>query len=245
MIILGESGNPDALGLFEEQIKDKTQTTWVKLWAMEGISNIRADGRQLRGSAQIDAARVVSDLLDQDRELPWPAQLRALEALGALRQGYMPNQPQKAHMANAAMRLLADPQARLEVRAEAARTLALMQITPAVERYNYLLVAHATAHLAAELGNRIASNFPTPPAPKKTSAAKSAEPVKKAAPSNAGNKAKSEYYTGLLLGPVYQAFDGVPGAETPACFTPTRARRRRPFRKYLMSSSRSQRRPSH
>ena len=186
MIILGQSGNPDALGLFEEQIKDKTQTTWVKLWAMEGISNIRADGRQLRGSEQIDAARVVSDLLDQDRELPWPAQLRGLEALGSLRQGYMPNQPQKAHMANAVMRLLSDPQTRLEVRAEAARALALMEITPAVDRYNYLLVAHATAHLAAELGGLIASNFAT-------------------------NKVKSEYYTGLLLGPVYQAFDGVPG----------------------------------
>jgi hypothetical protein len=187
MIILGESGNPNAMPVFEEQIKDANQTTWVKLWAMEGISNIRADGRQLTGSAQIQAAKVVADFLDQDKELPWPAQLRALETLGAMRQGYLPNLPQKAHMANSAMRLLADPQSRLEVRAEAARALALMQITPAVERYNYLLVAHAAAHLAAELGAQIASSFAT-------------------------NKTKSEYYTGLLLGPVYQAFDGVPGA---------------------------------
>jgi len=187
MIILGESGNPNALPLFEEQIKDTNQTTWVKLWAMEGISNIRADGRQLTGSAQIQAAKVISDLLDQDKDLPWPAQLRALEALGAMRQGYLPNLPQKANMANSAMRLLADPQARLEVRAEAARALGLMQITPAVDKYNYLLVAHATAQLAAELGKLIASNFAT-------------------------NKTKSEYYTGLLVGPVYQTFDGVPGS---------------------------------
>jgi hypothetical protein len=186
MIILGETGNPEALPLFEEQIKDKNQTVWVKLWAMEGIANIRADGRQLTGSAQIEAARVVSDLLDQDKDLPWPAQLRALEALGAMRQGYLPNLPQRASMANSAMRLLADPQARLEVRAEAARALGLMQITPAVDNYNYLLVAHTTAQLAAELGKLIASHFST-------------------------NKTKSEYYTGLLVGPVYQAFDGVPG----------------------------------
>jgi hypothetical protein len=186
MIILGESGNPLALSVFEEQIKDQKQTVWVKLWAMEGIANIRADGRQLTGSAQIEAAKVVADLLDQDKDLPWPAQLRALEALGAMRQGYLPNSPQRAHMANSAMRLLADPQARLEVRAEAARALGLMEITPAVDNYNYLLVAHTTAQLAAELGKLIASHFAT-------------------------NKTKSEYYTGLLVGPVYQTFDGVPG----------------------------------
>jgi hypothetical protein len=187
MIILGESGNPLALPLFEKQIKDEKQTTWVKLWALEGISNIRADGRQLTGSAQIAAAKVVADLLDQDKDLPWPAQLRALEALGAMRQGYLPNSPQRAHMANSAMRLLADLQARLEVRAEAARALGLMEITPAVDNYNYLLVAHTTAQLAAELGKLIASHFAT-------------------------NKTKSEYYTALLAGPVYQAFDGVPGS---------------------------------
>jgi hypothetical protein len=210
IIILGQSGNPNALPLFEEQIKDKNQTIWVKLWAMEGISNIRADGRTLTGSAQIEAAKVVADLLDQDKELPWPAQIRALEALGAMRQGCLPSAPQKATMASSAMRLLAEPQSRLEVRAEAARTLGLLQTT-AVDRYNYLLVAHATAQLAVELGNQIASNFPTPPAPQKTSAAKGVEPAKQLAPTVPSNKPKSEYCTGLLVGPVYQAFEGVPG----------------------------------
>jgi hypothetical protein len=215
MIVLGQSGHLNALPTFQEQIKDKNQTIWVKLWAMEGISNIRADGRQMSGTAQIDSAKVVSDLLDQDKEakeLPWPVQLRALETLGAMRQGYLPNLPQKASMASAAMRLLADPQSRLEVRAEAARTLGLMPIAGVVDRYNYVLVAHTTAELAAELGSQIASNFPLPPPPPpKTSAAKGAEPAKQPAPKVQSNRPKSEYYTGLLIGPVYQAFDGVPG----------------------------------
>ena len=65
-------------------------------------------------------------------DLPWPAQLRALEVLSAMRQGYEPNRPQKGRMANAAMTLLADGAAKLEVRSEAARALGQMPIASAV-----------------------------------------------------------------------------------------------------------------
>ena len=76
-----------------------------------------------------------------------------------MRQGFEPNRPQKAAMANAAMSLLADAAAKLEVRSEAARALGLMQIGTAVSKYNYPLIAHAAGQLAAELGNRIATGF--------------------------------------------------------------------------------------
>jgi hypothetical protein len=59
--------------------------------------------------------------------------------------------------------------------------------TSAVSKYNYPLVAHAAGQLAAELGNRVATSF-------------------------TGNQDKAKYLTALLIGPVYQAFDGVPGA---------------------------------
>jgi hypothetical protein len=90
-------------------------------------------------------------------------------------------------MANAAMTLLADGSAKVEVRSEAARALGLMQITAAVPKYNYRLVVHSAGQLAAELGNRIASGY-------------------------AKNQDRAKYLTALLIGPVYQAFDGVPGA---------------------------------
>jgi hypothetical protein len=185
-IILGQSANPDALRLFKDQIKDEKQTIWVKLWAMEGIANIVAEGHPLNASDRIEAGKVIADFLKNEDDIPWPAQLRALEALGAMRQGFRVNAPRDAEMATAAMRLLTDYQAKPEVRSEAARALGLMEITSAVPGYNYGLVAHASGQLAVELGTLIGSNFKN-------------------------NPVKSKYLMVLLAGPVFQAFDGVQG----------------------------------
>ncbi len=184
-IILGESANPDALQLFIEQIKDDRQTMWVKLWAMEGVANIVEEGHRLPASNRIDAGKVIADFLKNEDDIPWPAQLRALEALGAMRQGFRVNAPKEAEMASAAMRLLSDYQAKPEVRSEAARALGLMEITSAVRGYNFPLIAHSAGTLAADLGTQIGSNFKN-------------------------NPLKSRYLTVLLAGPVFEAFDGVP-----------------------------------
>ncbi len=185
-IILGQSANPDALQLFVDQIKDDKQTIWVKLWAMEGIANIVEEGYRLPASNRIDAGKAIADFLKNENDIPWPAQLRALEALGAMRQGFRVNAPKEAEMASAAMRLLTDFEAKPEVRSEAARALGLMEITSAVRGYNFPLIAHASGLLAADLGSQIGSNFKN-------------------------NPLKSRYLTVLLAGPVFEAFDGVPG----------------------------------
>jgi hypothetical protein len=186
MIILGECGSADFLPTYVAQIKDRNQTVWVKLWALEGLVNVIEEGGRLAAQDQILAAKTVADFLEGEPDLPWPAQLRALEVLSVMRQGYEPKLPQKAAMASAAMALLADGSAKLEVRSEAARALGQMP-TSAIAKYNYPLVAHATGQLAAELGNRVATGF-------------------------TGNQDMAKYLTALLIGPVYQAFDGVPGA---------------------------------
>jgi hypothetical protein len=185
-IVLGQSGNPDALPLFLEQIKDEKQTIWVKLWAMEGIANILRAGSRLTATNRIEAGKAIADFLKNEDDIPWPAQLRAAEALGVLRQGFRVNAPRDAEMATAAMRLLTDYQAKPEVRAEAARALGLMEITSAVPGYNYPLIAHAVGQLAAGLGKEIGSSFQN-------------------------NPVKSRSLTVMLAGPVYQAFDGVQG----------------------------------
>jgi hypothetical protein len=187
MIILGEAAIPDALKIYLDQIKNPRQTMWVKLWALEGIAKIAHEGGRLPGSSQIEAGKAISDFLDKEDDIPWPVQQRALEALGAMRQGFLPNRPRFAEMANTAMRLLNDPDARLEVRAEAARALGLLQITAVVPRYNYALVSHAIGHLAMELATQIESNFTS-------------------------NPAKSRYLAALLAGPIFEAFNGVQGA---------------------------------
>ena len=193
MIILGESGNPDALSLYENELKDAKQTLWVKLWALEGVTNIIQNSGRLTVDAESRAAKTISDFLEnpQNEDLPWPLKLRALEALGALRQGFLPSQPKNAHMANTAMRFLVDPEAKLEVRAEAARALGLMQITTVVPKYNFALVAHAAGLLAADLGTAIDSTF-------------------SANPPRADNLTKARYLTALLIGPVYETFNGAP-----------------------------------
>ena len=123
MIVLGPSGNPKALKLFLDEIRNPQQTLWVKLWAIRGITNIKQNpSARLSAAQEIEAARVIAEQLDEKtKDMPWPLQLRALEALSKLRQGYIPAAPKNAEMAVAAMRILADPKARTEVRAEAAR----------------------------------------------------------------------------------------------------------------------------
>ena len=194
MIVLGQSGNPEALKLFLDEIRNPRQTLWVKLWAIRGITNIKQNpSARLSAAQEIEAARVVAAQLDEKtKDMPWPLQLRALEALSSLRQGYIPAAPKNAEMAVAAMRILADPKARTEVRAEAARALGMMQITTAVPGYNFPLVAYAAAQLAARVGDQIVASY-------------SAD---KGTPLNA---TKAEYLTALLVGPVYQAFEGQAG----------------------------------
>jgi hypothetical protein len=190
MIILGESGDIDLIELFENQIANPKQTLWVKLWAIEGIKKSKEYGGRLPSDQEAKAAKFITDFLDKTESLPWPIQLRGLEALASLRQGYLPTAPKQAHMASTAMRFLADPDARLEVRAEAARALGLMQITTtAVPKFNYSLVAHGAGQLAAELGTRINALYPDT--------------------KTLDNPTKAKYLTALLVGPVYQAFDGI------------------------------------
>ena len=122
MIVLGESGSTEAVNVFEKTISDPKQTLWVKLWALEGIKKTKEYGEHLTSDAEAKAAKVISEFLDKPHPLPWPIQLRALEALAYLRQGFLPTAPSKAHMANTAMRFLADPEAKQEVRAEAAQS---------------------------------------------------------------------------------------------------------------------------
>jgi hypothetical protein len=167
----------------------------VKLWALEGIVNIAEQGGRLTGGAQVEAAKVVADFLKEEEDAPWPAQLRALEALTAMRHGFEPNRPKTALMANAAMKFLSDGDAKPEVRAEAARALGFMPITPTVPRYNYALVAHDAAQLAADLGEKIGGLVTT-------NAAKVRQ---------VSQPAKARYFAALLVGPVYQCFDGASG----------------------------------
>jgi hypothetical protein len=191
IIVLGEAASPEALPLFQNEIANKSQALWVKLWALEGITNIKKSGKRFPVADESRVSRSIADFLEKQKDLPWPIQLRGLEALGWLRQGAMPTEASRAHMANTAMAFLADPDAKLEVRSEAARALGLMQVG-SVPRYNFRLVAHAAGQLAADLATEINNQYSdTPP--------------------RVENPTRARYLTALLVGPLYQSFEGVQG----------------------------------
>jgi hypothetical protein len=235
MIVLGQAGSADLLPIYVAQIKDPNQTVWVKLWAFEGISNVIEEGSRPPGDALPATAKVIADFLTTADDVPPPVQLRALEALSALRQGFEPQRPERAAMASVAMKFLADGDAKFEVRSEAARALGLMQVPGSVRKYNFALVAHSIGSLAADLGSQV--NTLIPERAQKTAAGKAApapdvaKPSAKPAVKTKGavpklaatpkaavvqppttNPIKARFLTTLLIGPVYQAFEGAPGA---------------------------------
>ncbi|WP_406700805.1 hypothetical protein V5E97_18620 [Singulisphaera sp. Ch08] len=191
-ILLGKTGSPEAIETFIAQLNDKEQTTWVKIWSARGIVNIlqTATGgyQDLPGGPTLTAkaAHALVDWL-ADKDLPWPAQLRALEALGALRMAADPRAQAKLEMASAAMQVLADPTTRLEVRAQAFWTLGMMRVNQANGKFNYKLVAYYGGEVAAELGERILATYDA-------------------------NIALAQTYAAPLLYQIYPAFYGVEGA---------------------------------
>jgi hypothetical protein len=186
MIVLGQSANFDAYRIFLDEIKNPTQTVWVKLWAFRGLTNIKQFTNKLSDTQEKEAAKAVSDQLVKNQEWPWPVQLRGLEALATLRQGFLTTSPKTADMAATAFQYLTNEELRKEVRAEAALSLGLMQITTVVPKYNTVVAAYAAAQLAADIGDQIAKGF-------------------------SENKLYAQKLTTVMMGPVLQAFDGRAG----------------------------------
>ena len=159
MIVLGMAGSPDAkaLDLYTSQIEKSDQVIWVKLWAARGITNAAQEGRvNLDAAKTIQAAEALTGWLDSDPKLPWPAQMRALEALGSLRLALSPRQ--KVDAASTAIKFLADPTAKLEVRAYAAWALGMMKV-PSGTSYNYSLLAQEIGELVVDLGDKVVEEY--------------------------------------------------------------------------------------
>ncbi len=187
MIVLGNTRSPNAIDLYIKQLRNRDQTVWVKLWAARGLANVTQDGQiDLDAQRGMTAGKAVVDFLEQEKDLPWPVQVRALEALGALRQSSAAPLQGKADMASAALERLADPKARPEVRAWAAWALGLMRVNPQLAKYNYSLIAHSVGVLAADLGEKIAAVA-------------------------SENPEQAQFWSGLLLYQVYPSLSGQPG----------------------------------
>jgi hypothetical protein len=162
MIVLGMAGNtnPSALNFYIDQLKKPDQLWWVKLWAARGLTIATQ-----QGSVDIDAAKAnlateaLVGLLESDPKLPWPVQMRAIEALGSLRVATAKLAKGPIDAASVVMRFLADPEANRMVRAWSAWALGMMKVPASVSPYNFSLVGQEIGELAVELGNQVVEEY--------------------------------------------------------------------------------------
>lgn len=190
VIVLGQTGSPEVVPILLGQLKDPNQTVQVKLWAVRGITGAVGNGTRvstLSAADAITAGKTISDFLEREKDTLWFLQMRGLEGLGSMRQAAVPTSLQKAEMATTAMKFLGNPDARPEVRSAAAWALGMLQVNPSITRYNFPLIAYDIGRLVAELGEKSNASFKT-------------------------NPTRSQALTGLLVSPIYQAFNGVEGA---------------------------------
>jgi hypothetical protein len=196
MIVLGMVGGTTspALDLYISQLKKPDQVIWVKLWAARGLSNAAQNGAvDLDASKANQGAEALLVFLDSDPKLPWPAQLRALEALGSLRVATANLPKGKIDVASVAMRYLVDSGARPEVRAWAAWALGMLKIPSGLSPFNFALIGHEIGELTADIGDQIVKDFDNDPA------------------NFDREKDLAQHLTGLLLFQVYPALIGQEG----------------------------------
>lgn len=188
IILLSNIESVDALPVLTSVLKDKDQTLWVQLRALRGISTVAGFGaRDLPARPAVDAAHAIVDFLKANETMPWPARMRAIEALGSLRLAKDPRTPSDLKFATAIMSYLADPEARPEVRATAAWAMGMLKIDGTISKFNYPLVAYFVADVAAQVGEQANRSFDK-------------------------QKGVTELCTSLLLYRLHGAFEGTPEA---------------------------------
>ena len=157
MIVLSRSGEVAAMPTFTEQLNNPDQLAVVKLLASVGISNVALNGRrEVEDGAALPAAKALNDFLRREPDIFWPAQFRAVEALGSLRMATDKPLLGKAEFAETLLLAAADPKAAPTVRAWSAWALGMMRVPSSVKNYNYALVADVLGSLTADIGTKIA-----------------------------------------------------------------------------------------
>jgi hypothetical protein len=196
MIVLGMAGGTtnQALDVYINQIKKPEQVIWVKLWAARGLTNAAQGGKfDIDALKANQGAEALIGFLESDAKLPWPAQIRALEALGALRVATANMSRGKIDAASVVMKVLADPEARPEVRAWAAWALGMMKVPQGVAPFNFNLIGYELGQIALDLGAQIVDEYDD----------------------HANNfekeKVQAEHLTAILLFQVYPALIGEDG----------------------------------
>ena len=188
MIVLSRTADPQAIDTFVKQLADRDQDVLVKQIAAYGLTNVVKNSREpLPPAVSIPAAEALVGFLEGEPEVIWTARYRALEALGWLRQATRNPLAKQYPMIDAAAKILANPEERLEVRAWAAWAIGMMRVDDGNAPIRYSAIAGDVAKLAIELGDKIL-----------------------AVKSNQQSEQAHELIT-LLAWPIYNSLKGEPG----------------------------------
>jgi hypothetical protein len=156
MVALSRSRDPQAFRVFRQVLDDPQQPLTLKILAAVGVTQAADDGRAgVDPGEAVQLGRSLAGFLERELEAFWPSRYRAVEALGALRQASANLNEPKATLAASLLAVLADPQARPQVRAEAAWALGMLRPNVQNPRYNFELIAHHMGGAAADIGDVI------------------------------------------------------------------------------------------
>jgi hypothetical protein len=154
MIVISHARDPKAIPIIVAQLNDRDQILSVKLNAAVALIHI-AQTSDVSPQDAIRAAKALSDFLDNESDIFWPVQMRALEALGWLRQATERPTAASAEFSETALKILADSKGNVYARAWAAWALGMIQPPTSFREYNLLLIASHAGYLAAETADRI------------------------------------------------------------------------------------------
>lgn len=220
IIVLALAADGQNAKLFVNQVANPDQLMIVKLWSLRGLSLITSSGQNeqaITGALQQDAIRAIIAYIsakpdaDPSSIPPWPAQVRALEALGSLRLSTLDILNNKAEATTAALAILADPKQRLESRAQAAWAVGMLRVPTQVKEYNFSLLAWHIGRVAVAIADEIERTFNTGISAAVIDSAKE-ESAKDAQANSAYNITRVAYLADLIAFQAVPAFSGDPKA---------------------------------
>ncbi len=164
MVALSRVGEEQAIPILIEQIRDPKQPLAVRMLAAIGLTSVARGGRQDVSPTQaIEASRALTEFLEDEQNHWWPSQVRALEALGALRQASSSGSNPQADFSAQVLKYLADPDQSLSVRAWAAWALGMIRPSERNDKYNFQLIAYHAGRAAVEIGDQVLELEPENP----------------------------------------------------------------------------------
>lgn len=190
MQALSRMGGLESLELLIAQLTDPDQPLIVKQLASEGLRRIATEsGDSLSTADREKAANALVSFLNENPDVYWLCQARALQALGTIRQIYRVQNREQAIFADEVLAILTTEELRPESRAWAAWALGMLEVPPAYPQLNFSLAAHQIGLLAVEIGERIVElSDPRDP--------------------SSYNPERVKYLTALIASPIYSSFDG-------------------------------------